>query len=600
MTSILLILLTIVFLTFSQMMRVRLLNVLIDPHFSIGLRSGVFMNAICSFLNIIAPLRLGEIYRYKFLRKRYVNSPPTIVLALVLERLMDSIALISCLAIFAASITVISGSAQVVYIVIVVIVVSLLNLLQLKKIHMLGLLQWNSHLRFLTKNSLREIIKVSGVVWICYLCSGLLLTLALSLNFKDWLLWNVSSFRLFDFANGDIAIVSAFNVVFIFGFLILGVLASTLGHRSNRLLDKLTDSKSDSCRLKSLSKEPERLFSRVLFLEAPIETYWRKMQTQGTIGKIHEGGSGALIFSLLKDQKVIRKVGFGHQKSRVQQQFEYLQLQRENWSFPKSGNPILEKSSFSYDMGIVSSASPMYPLISSLTNESRIEEETLRIFQYIEAGNKPIGSIEMTKYNKQLNLLWNVKLQKSVNEILVRYPQLFTSPRITINGTPQSNLRELFIKMKSLAFCAPAVLEISNPHGDPTLGNLLLETNTNKIVGIDPNPNQIIRNSTIDHGKVLQSLLVNYEETISSRTYPRIARDQISYEPTVNPAIELSSQIYLDLLNEDLGIRQVSEIMCFTSMIRLLPYRLDQDFETAPTYIGKTIELGNSLVAKYA
>ena len=78
----------------AQIIRVRFFNILIEPHFSIGMRSGMYLNAFSSFFNILTPFRLGELYKYYFLRKRYNAKSSFIITAIVAERIIDTIFLL--------------------------------------------------------------------------------------------------------------------------------------------------------------------------------------------------------------------------------------------------------------------------------------------------------------------------------------------------------------------------------------------------------------------------------------------------------------------------------------------------------------------------
>ena len=110
----------IVLLLCSQILRVRLINYLVNPHYSIGLRSGLFMNAICSFFNIITPFRLGELYRFKFMATRYKSPPVISTLAITIERLIDAIFLIASLLLLSNRNVVKASAAQIIFIALIV------------------------------------------------------------------------------------------------------------------------------------------------------------------------------------------------------------------------------------------------------------------------------------------------------------------------------------------------------------------------------------------------------------------------------------------------------------------------------------------------
>lgn len=523
-----------------------------------------------------------------------------VLLAILIERIIDSTLLLSCIFIFHYNLLFNFGISP--QIIMGFIVISILGLAaaifgtypESKYLHL------KIQIEYLWKKNRTKIILISTGVWFCYIVSGFLTAFALSLDFREWLTWNVSSFRLFDFGSKEFKFDQPFNIIFVFGFLLLGFVASFLGHKSNRVINFFTGSEADSFNRIRASSNPKGKISRILFLESPVETYLRKSQTLEIIGQEFRGGSGAMIFSLKSNPKKIRKIGFGHHRNRIQSQFRYLEQFKDKWQFPGVENLTMSESSFSYDMDFISSACSMHSFLSTLNDRAQIEEQMQKLFHFIEVGNTTVGQLAKSEYWNRQNIFWNIKLRKCLDEVFLRVPQLFVSPQISINGKIYCNLGDIFTQVMSLSIFSPKILEISNPHGDSTLSNLLYQIETNKIVSIDPNPEQILQNSTVDHGKVLQSLLMKYEDTLDASLIPDIDLSSITYKPVENEAIERAGHMYLDLLHFRPELQKASEIMCFASMIRLLPYRLNQDIKTAPIFIAQTIELGNTLVEKYS
>ena len=87
------ILLTVLLLTIAQILRIYLLNLIAKPYFVIGIRDAMFMNAIGFFFNVISPFRIGEIFRFVFLKLRIETSSPIILSVLLLERIFDIFAI---------------------------------------------------------------------------------------------------------------------------------------------------------------------------------------------------------------------------------------------------------------------------------------------------------------------------------------------------------------------------------------------------------------------------------------------------------------------------------------------------------------------------
>lgn len=591
--------LTTLLLGISQILRIRLLNVLVTPHFSVGLRSGILMNSVCGFLNITTPFRFGDVYRFFFLTKRYQARKSIVLNAIAIERFFDTSILIAFIYVYIGIDSYKSISAQIGFILLCIVTYFLICVANNRRFRSKEQLLWYGQFIHLVKK--RKIIIIGSVlgIWTSYLCSGLLIVKFFSIRATDWLMWNLSSFRLLNYTTGNFQLTQVFNIVFIFSFLILGIIMSLLGHRSNRYIDYLTQSKSDSMSIYRLKAFRRSNVSRRMFLEAPLESYWRRENKSGLIGKIHEGGSGALVYSPNTNPLTIRKVGFGHQKHRVKGQFDYILNHTEKWRFPAVRNGTLGRDYFSYDMENIQPSVSMYEIISQTENYNVIETSTREIFKYIILGNKPMGRLEHSEYQRQQHYFWGYKLESIIHNLKLQMPEYFIHSVLDINGKTYDNLEILFLKLKRLAFVSQAQYEISNPHGDPTLSNLLLESKNKRLRGLDPNPNQVIQNISIDHGKVLQSLMAQYEDLLKYKDDIDTDYGYINYKIIMNDSITRSKDLYLEMLIDDLEMLRISELMCFASMLRMLPYRIDQQLETAPVFLAKTIEIASIIEEKY-
>jgi hypothetical protein len=237
--------------------------------------------------------------------------------------------------------------------------------------------------------------------------------------------------------------------------------------------------------------------------------------------------------------------------------------------------------------------------LASLKTNQIQHEECLKLFNFIEAGNEPSRKLKLSEYRDSLEMLWNDKLQQIIEEIHVRIPILGLDDNLIINGSQNRSLWNSWKLLSQMALDSEPILVESNTHGDSTLSNLLLIKDDSSIRSIDPNPNQLVRNSSIDHGKVLQSLLLKYEDSLLSQTKVVMTRNEITYTPVINDVIDTCGRHYLDILREKNGSSLVAELMCFSSMLRLLPYRMDHDFPMAPLFLAQTIEYGNRLLVKY-
>ncbi len=596
MTKIAVIFLAIAILGLSQILRVRLLNVLVEPHFTVGLRSGIFMNSIGSFLNIITPFRLGEIYRYSFMRKRYQSNRAIILNALAIERVMDAGILI--------------------FVVVSLYGLNTLNILWLQTTFFILLLlgyitfyvfadQFSERTKnsslvkqiiHLAKVRFKEVIILFYFIWITYILAGLLVVLVYSEDFWGWLSWNVSSFRLINFASGEINLFQKYNIIFVLTFLFFGLVISFLGHQSNRSLDLLTGSRSDSLTRDYMETVLRQGGKRDLFLAAPISKYWCEVKKSDLCVEIYTGGSGALVFSLRSDPHVLRKVAFGRQKSRLIEQYDFLNKFSENWRFPNIDNPIFGKDYFSFDMEKIHPAKTLYETLVLCDESTDIEAYVNQIHQFIDGANSSVGLIYQSDLRINTEAFWGKKLQPILDHTKLQLPGLFFSQTIDINGRSFKGLDVVFEEIRKLAFKVPGLSSLSAPHGDSSLSNLLIVESNLQIRGIDPNPNQIVKNISVDHGKVLQSLMGQYEGLMASGELLETKLGSVVYSQTMSSSIEVASELYMQLLAADSDVFIHSQIMCFASMMRLLPYRLEQDSKSAPIFAARTIELGNRIL----
>ena len=554
------------------------------------------MNSIGSFLNIITPFRLGEIYRYSFMRKRYQSNRAIILNALAIERVMDAGILI--------------------FVVVSLYGLNTLNILWLQiTFFLLLLLSYTTFYVFAdqfsekTKNSslmkqifhlvkvrFKEIIILFYSIWITYILAGFLVVLVYSEDFRGWLSWNVSSFRLINFASGEINLFQKYNIIFVLTFLFFGLAVSFFGHQSNRYLDLLTGSRSDSLSRDYMETILRQCGKRDLFLAAPISKYWCEVKKNDLCVEIYTGGSGALVFSLRPDPHVLRKVAFGRQKSRLIEQYDYLEKFSNNWHFPNIGNPVFGKDYFSFDMEKIHPAKTLYEKLVLCDKITDIEVYVNQIHKFINGANSSVGLISQSDLRINTEVFWGKKLQPILDHTKLQLPELFFSQTIDINGRSLKGLDVVFEEIRKLALGVPGCSSLSAPHGDSTLGNLLIEEINLQIRGIDPNPNQIVKNISIDHGKVLQSLMGQYEGLMATGKLLETRLGAVVYSQTESSSIEMACELYLQLLAADSDVFIHSQIMCFASMMRLLPYRLEQHPKSAPIFTARTIELGNRIL----
>jgi hypothetical protein len=601
------VLLTVLLLTIAQILRIYLLNLIAKPYFVIGIRDAMFMNAIGFLFNVISPLRIGEIFRFVFLKLRIETSSPIILSVLLLERIFDIFAITFLSFLFLGF----SKSLSVVVLVFLV-AFSILKINFLKFYR--GDLQIKSNFstyvylikKFYENLTWKNLIKIAitnALIWILYSISILILQDANSNLFKDWLRWNISPYRGIDsfFSTSDE--YYGVNIYFVLPILLVGLFVSLLPHVNLFFLDWLKGGSSNFSRVGSYKSKFDYV-KKVEFnyiLKSPLKVYRDNQFLKETGIQVYEGGSGALIYSE-RDSNYIKKVGFGLQKERLIGQYAFMRENYVRWNFPNVKNGAEINHGFAYQIQKIVNAVRVDEFLRSKDiTEIQIKKCMANIYKFIETKDP------LPQKRSQINLkkitfdeLWEIKVNQNLSDLRVLAPEFFEVPSFNINGIDLDSLECMALKIKKIADRLLFQTNTSQVHGDCTLSNLFISDLNDEIISIDPNPVSQLNNTSLDHGKVLQSIWANYENLMISAILLEQRLNSIKFSEEKIAGYTVALNWYQnELKNSGSNNFVESQIMCFVHLIRLLPYRVSSDRSKSAIFFGKSLEIGQQIIDEH-
>jgi hypothetical protein len=588
----------------SQIIRVRCFNILISPHFSIGLRSGILMNAICSFLNILTPLRLGDLYRFFFLKRRYGASPAIFIPAILIERSVDTVFLIVLLysTTYVASPSLILW--QIIFLIFAVLSIFLVFILNARDFHVkifslsisrVDANRMAAQFLYLARNQVAQVFAFSSLNWLCYTGAGFFVVKSQGYDFQSWIKWNLDVSRAYDFTANDFNLFGFFNSVFILAFGLAGLLIGLLNHTSNFLINFLSGTTSDRFLGDSRTNIKVNTKRRKFLLLSPSELYIKQNSITLKNSFVYAGGSGALVYSKSDSSEFIHKVAFGQQAARLEQQYNYIGSLAGVWNFPTMYDPIKRRDYFAYSMNRIEEGIPLNIYLNSLDTESSLRSILDETHRVIEEGNRSIGNVSSRDILQNLDALWATKIESVIRDLKVQLPHFFGKEKIFVNGIEHLNLGIMSERIRSLLQYLNIPNHSSASHGDATLSNILFSTSSSTIYAIDPNPNHQFKNVVIDHGKVLQSLWAEYENLRENASLIESRPGSIVFAVPENYTLAKSFHYYSKILQSS-EILAASKVMCFASMIRLMPYRVQLDYTNSSIFMARTLQIGSEIL----
>jgi hypothetical protein len=455
----------------------------------------------------------------------------------------------------------------------------------------------------LTWINLIKIALTNALIWFLYSISILILQDVKSNLLKDWLRWNLSPYRGIDSIISTSNKYYEVNIHFVLPILLVGLFVSLLPHVNLFFLDWLKGGSSNFSRVGSYTSkfDTKRKLEFNYILKSPLKAYRDNQFLKDTGIKVYEGGSGALIYSE-RGSNFIKKVGFGLQKDKLIGQYKFMRENYERWNFPNVKNGSEIKHGFAYQIQKIENAIRVDEFLRSKNiTEIQIENCMANIYKFIETRDPlPKKDSHINLKNVSFDELWEIKVNQNLSDLRVLTPEFFEVPSFKINGTELDSLESMALKIKKIADGLSFQTNTSQVHGDCALSNLFISDLNDEIISIDPNPFSQLNNTSLDHGKVLQSIWANYENLMISTILNEQQLNSIKFSEEKMVGYNVALNWYQNKLKSSESNKLVeSQIMCFVHLIRLLPYRVSSNRSKSAIFFGKTLEIGQQIIGEH-
>ncbi|MBP3411843.1 MAG: flippase-like domain-containing protein [Oscillospiraceae bacterium] len=328
------------------------------------------------------------------------------------------------------------------------------------------------------------------------------------------------------------------------------------------------------------------------------------MNADAAILRDYSSGSDATTMLCLRDNEtVFRKYAFGTAAVKLEEQAQWIKSLSHKLPLPEISMEKHGTDSFCYDMRYPKPGMGLFQYIycHSVEESWSVLEQVLEDLcekLYPKEG-EPVSQTAIADYVK-------TKVEANVRSICqskILRP-LTETDHIMINGVKYRNLPLLLPLLSkerlSRIFAQDPRSEV---HGDLTLENIICYTQPEEgkpYYLIDPNPGNPVKSPYIDFAKLLQSLHGKYE--FLETCHPtHMEEGKIQF---LLPDSPQSRQIY-SKLREWLEAHFPPEAVCsiyhheLIHWLRLMPYRLRRNENTAPCYYAAMILVMNDIADLY-
>lgn len=334
-----------------------------------------------------------------------------------------------------------------------------------------------------------------------------------------------------------------------------------------------------------------------------IENYLKINQGISIIRDYSAGSNATTMLCVDNRGSFFRKYAFGEDGKKLKEQIEWINENAGEIALPE----ILESNSSDfycfYDMPYKSNAVGFFEYAHSMpVEESRkILLDVLSSLQKSFYSNK-IGNAtqEVIKEYIEKKVTRNIQRIKESKKL----KQLCDYDEVIINGKtyPGFKYYEKYLTTEYLSKVF-AKDEYSVIHGDLTIENIVCVKNRDGSDGfylIDPNTGNIHNSPHLDYAKLLQSLHGGYEFLMSVKnvTVDENAMDFLYAKSFVYEDLYKSVDEYLSKHFDKDTIRSIyfHEVVHW---LRLMPYKIEKDYHTAPAFFAGMLMVMDDVVKKY-
>lgn len=553
----------------GHLFRVKRTKLVIDQAASSGMKFQFATLSMGYLFNALLPLRFGELIRAFLIAKKLHISFLYTFVAIVIERLIDIIflgMLVIGVALF------INGQIAINLIVvatftvfIAVAILSAILLLKQENKYLLSIISSLSHIfNTVISNSIRfkvwslifglqnflnnsklvnQYVIYTAISWTCYLGSTFIIIMPL-LSIKDPLSIIIAGVSPYIISLSSIdsplsvdsyyelatllpihIISSNFDLYakFIWAILVLpmaliGIISLIFYKITNKgMIKEYPNSYTNKLsRYEDISQE----------FPAFLDTYFRghslskilhKIEVHGELRlvKFFKGGSDAITVLALKNGELfVKKIVPAEYIDRLRTQYQWL----KKFANKKSIVDVLAEQKtadyYAIDLSYDPTNISLFEYIhthSLKQSKQAIDDVWSYVFKHIYSVNSEASHTDKRDVYVQKRLIEKIKQASMVNEDL---KEAIKGNLIKINGEVYDNFYTIFEKIKKhkQAWGDIATYRASDAiHGDLTIDNILINTNTHKPFIIDPSDDNQIRGPIIDFARQMQSLVAGYE-----------------------------------------------------------------------------------------
>lgn len=316
------------------------------------------------------------------------------------------------------------------------------------------------------------------------------------------------------------------------------------------------------------------------FIDAYLE-----INSDVTVIEDCSAGSEASTLIVMKDENMYyRKYAFNDAAKKLQVQIDWLKSHNDKLKLPVISKEKADENYVSYDMKANPQAVDMFRYIHTMP----VDDSWNVIKKVLEDLEKNVFAFAYDNNPEDIYRYIQEKIQKRIDSIIsAKYiKDLEKNESILVNGDELPTLRTysdmLNLEHLFLVFKEDKVADI---HGDLTVENIICYMDKDNYYLIDPNPENIHNTSFIDYAKLLQSLHGEYE-FMSMINNVDIKGNRVSYLMTKSQAYtELNSRLN-EYIKCNFNKTQVISIYYheMVNWMRLMEYRIKKNENTAVAY----------------
>lgn len=606
--------------------------------------------------NTILPFRLGEFVRAHFIGSKLSVSRTVVFMSIVIERIVDGVIIGFC---FISAAMLIANTSEIasknifnigIWIICIslIVIIGILAMLKeppsvLKIIHKfskyfndniknkLRLIFWSgiNGTRIMLKDRTKfgKYILISFLMWLIYFTSTMLLVFSVYSNENYKNIWYIiqstyagvtapagpgyiGTFHVIvskllndlDLGNIDLYTIVAWLVI-ILPIALVGVVSLILNKYGTKtkipiqkaLINKLYRETDISSELS--------IFLDSYFLNERINKILTKAEINGNFSliKSFKGGSNAQTMLVWEESSLrVKKITLSQYKLKLSEQAKWLKDRSDLNHIPNVINEDNAEQYYSYDLEYKENYYPMFDYI-----HSKEPKDSMKIIEKIidfmkshiyEKNSKKNYTGELRKYIEDKiygKISDTAKLNANLNKLLA-YKNL------RINDKKYLNLLEIvnMIAKNENAMRSLSTYSETTIHGDLTIDNLLV-SDENDFLIIDPNNENLVSNTSVDLGKIYQSLHSGYEFLIQQNSC--VVKDNcINFEDNKSYKYDSIYKLLNLKLKKDMPKDEYNSIFFHEAVhyCRMLTYRANIDPATLPIYYAKAVILFNEYYKK--